>query len=298
MTTPPVSPSVPDRQTCVSAEPAARFSSPGGDGPRVPRTDPQRPRRAQARRLPVPHRLAIAAERSGRRRTALHHLVTVDVTMARHLITAAGSGVSFTAFVAASVARAAAEQPGVHAYLDWRGRLVTHSHADVVVPVEVRTSPGPFAMPCVVRDADIRGVADISAELRAGAADPRSTKSGATFERWSRLARVPGLARAWYTLLGRSARGRGLIGTIAVTPAGTPGTGGGFAVVPSALMPLQVVIGGVTERPHATGTLIDRHEAVDLAVTFDHDIVDGASAGRFVARLRELIERAEVLRGR
>jgi hypothetical protein len=38
-----------------------------------------------------------------------------------------------TAFLAASVARAAAGHPEVHAYRDWRGRLVTHQFADVSI---------------------------------------------------------------------------------------------------------------------------------------------------------------------
>jgi pyruvate/2-oxoglutarate dehydrogenase complex dihydrolipoamide acyltransferase (E2) component len=36
-------------------------------------------------------------------------------------------------------------------------------------------------------------------------------------------------------------------------------------------------------------------EFVDLTLSFDHDVVDGAPAARFAARLRELLESASVL---
>jgi hypothetical protein len=53
----------------------------------------------------------IATERAGPRIAALHSLVGLDVTTARNLPAASGRPVSFTAFVVASMARAAALHP-------------------------------------------------------------------------------------------------------------------------------------------------------------------------------------------
>jgi 2-oxoacid dehydrogenase/acyltransferase catalytic subunit len=72
--------------------------------------------------------------------------------------------------------------------------------------------------------------------------------------------------------------------------------GGGFGIAPLSLMSLQVVVGGVTERPRAVDGRIEVREVLDLTITFDHNIVDGAPAARFVAYPRRLIENAEVLR--
>ena len=52
-------------------------------------------------------------------------LVDVDVTKANRLLAAHEPPSSLTAFVVASVARAAAAHPDVHAYRNWRGQLVT-----------------------------------------------------------------------------------------------------------------------------------------------------------------------------
>jgi hypothetical protein len=84
---------------------------------------------------------------------------------------------SLTAFVAASVARAAAAPPDVHAYRDWRGQLVTHSHVDVVTMAEFATPQGPFGLPYVLRDADIRRVPELTAELHRVKRDPSTGRS-------------------------------------------------------------------------------------------------------------------------
>jgi pyruvate/2-oxoglutarate dehydrogenase complex dihydrolipoamide acyltransferase (E2) component len=96
----------------------------------------------------------------------MHGLVEVDVTEARRLLADHEAPLSTTAFVIAAVARAVAAHPEVHAYRNWRGRLVRHRHVDVQTIVEVPTAQGPFGLVHVVRNADIRGVADISIELQ------------------------------------------------------------------------------------------------------------------------------------
>jgi len=63
------------------------------------------------------------------------------------------------------------------------------------------------------------------------------------------LTRIPGAPAAMYAVLSRSVRLRQRIGTVAVTAVGMFGGGGGFAITAPALMPLQVVVGGITERP-------------------------------------------------
>ncbi|MGX1910051.1 2-oxo acid dehydrogenase subunit E2 [Streptomyces phaeochromogenes] len=273
-------------------------SSTAADGLR-PEASPSaagRPRRVDIERFPPSRRLVIAGERAGRRMAAMHSLVDLDVTTARRLIAASGRAVSFTAFVVASVARATAAHPHTHAYRNWRGRLVRHGHVDVTTLVEVTTGQGLFALPHVLRDADARDVHALTVELRTAKGDYTRTRTGRMLDRFgSTLTRVPGLVPAMYAVLARSVRLRQLTGTVAVTAVGMFGAGGGFGIAPPALMPLQVVVGGVTERPRVVDGRIEVREVLDLTVTFDHNVIDGAPAARFVAELRRLIEDAEVL---
>jgi pyruvate/2-oxoglutarate dehydrogenase complex dihydrolipoamide acyltransferase (E2) component len=277
----------------------------GGDGPeprgdaggRPPAGAAGRDRRVEVRPFPSNRRLVTAAERAGRRMAPMHGLVDLDVTHARRLLAATDPPPSFTAFVVACVARAAAAHPEVHAYRDWRGRLVLHHHTDVATLVEIVTPQGLFALPHVLRDADVRDVADLSAELRAVKETPAAGGSGRLLARFGATAtRVPGFGAALYAVLGRTVRMRRLSGTVAVTAVGMFAEGGGFGLAPPTLMSLQVIVGGVSRRPRVVDGRVDVRDVLDLTVTIDHNVVDGAPAARFGADLRRRVESADLLR--
>ena len=61
-------------------------------------------------------------------------------------------------------------------------------------------------------------------------------------------------------------------------------------------MSLQVVVGDVAPRPRVVDGEIQVRDVLDLTVTIDHNVVDGAPAPRFGPDLRQLIEQATVLR--
>jgi pyruvate/2-oxoglutarate dehydrogenase complex dihydrolipoamide acyltransferase (E2) component len=227
----------------------------------------------------------------------MHGLVDLDVTEANQLLARSEPPLSFTAFVVASVARAAAEHPEVHAYRNWLGQLVSHQHVDVTTIVEITTPQGPFPLAHVIRDADIRDVADLTAELRRVKTDPTVSGSGRWLARAAPIAaRIPGVIPAMYRMMGRSVRVRQHTGTVAVTAVGMFAGGGGFGITQPTLMSLQVVAGGVTARPRVVHRKIEVRDVLDLTVTIDHDVVDGAPAARFGAELRQLIENATVVR--
>jgi pyruvate/2-oxoglutarate dehydrogenase complex dihydrolipoamide acyltransferase (E2) component len=227
----------------------------------------------------------------------MHGLLELDVTEATGLLRQAEPPLSFTAFVVISVARAAAAHPEVHVYRDWRGRIVSHRHVDVATIVEVETEAGPFPLAHVVRDAESRDVADVTAELRRvkGADRPR-TGSGWLERASTACTRIPGAIPVLYALMGRSVRIRQRIGTVGVTAVGMFAGGGGFGITQLTLMSLQVVVGGVSPRPRAVDGDVQVRDVLDVTVTIDHNVVDGAPAARFGADLRQLIEQASVLR--
>ncbi len=74
----------------------------------------ERPRRVKVRSFPSERRLVTASLRAGKRKAPMHALVDVDVTKARKILASLDPPSSVTAFVIASVARAAAAHPEVH----------------------------------------------------------------------------------------------------------------------------------------------------------------------------------------
>ena len=252
-----------------------------------------RERRIEVRRFPASRRVVLGAMRAGRRSAPMHGLVDLDVTEPRRRCREAG--LSFTAYVVACVARAAAAHPDVHAYRDWRGRLVVHRFVDVGTLIEIETPDGVFPMAHLVRDADVRAVADISAELRAVKARPEHSRSGRMLRADRAALYVPGAVRAFFWLLSRSIRMRRMAGTVSVTAVGMFGGGGGFGIGFPSPISLGVLVGGISARPRAVGGRVEVRDVLDLTITIDHNVVDGAPAARFGAELRRAIESGDLL---
>jgi pyruvate/2-oxoglutarate dehydrogenase complex dihydrolipoamide acyltransferase (E2) component len=81
---------------------------------------------------------------------------------------------------------------------------------------------------------------------------------------------------------------------VMVTAVGMFGEGGGWAIT----MPnftLNIAVGGISRKPGVYQGEIAIRKYLDLTVSIDHDVVDGAPAARFVQTLRELLESADGL---
>jgi len=255
-----------------------------------------RSRGVDVRPFPSSRRLVTAALRAGKHAVAMHGLLDLDVTHATDLLAGHDPPLSFTAFVIAAVARAVAAHPEVHAYRNWRGQLVMHRHVDVSTIVEITTPQGLFPLVHTLRDADTRTVDDLSAELRHVKSTPFQRHARATRSLTAIVTHTPGAIRVMYAVLSRSTRVRQRSGTVTVTAIGMFADGGGFAIAPLSLMSLQVVVGGIMDRPRAIHNTIEIRRVLDLTASIDHNVVDGAPAARFGAALRHEIETAQILR--
>lgn len=251
----------------------------------------------QVRRVPWVRQLVIDAGRAARRRHAIHGIFEVDVTSARGALRRNDATQQFTAFVIHCVAAAVAADPGVQAYRNLRGREVVFEQVDVGISVEVDVDGSPFAFTHVLRDAGRRTIEDLYGEIHAVKTDPQlsPTVHKAPWVRAYLL--LPGFIRA--ALLGAvhrlPARQRALAGTVGVTAVGMFGAGSGWGVG-FQLHTLNVVVGGLARRPiFFQGVLVER-EFLQLTVSLDHDVVDGAPAARFVSRLRELLVAGDGIR--
>ena len=234
----------------------------------------------------------------GVHRHMVHALLELDVTRARLLLrereAIAGEDLSFTAFVVSSLARAIDADRRLHAYRDWRDRLVLFDEVDVVTLVESEVDA--VAIPHVIRAANRRTLREIHGEIRRVQAEPAASpqRSGA-LARLSAL--VPGfLRRLFFRALRKNPHWlKRTAGTTLVTSVGMFGVGAGWAVGIVPLHTLCLTVGGITRKPGLVDGRIEPREYLALTVSIDHDIVDGAPAARFARRLREIVESAEVL---
>ena len=229
----------------------------------------------------------------GVRRHIVHGLLQVDVTRARQFIrehkARTGETLSFTAFVVACAARAVDTHKHVQAYRDWRNRLIIFDDVDVVVMIESEVNH--VAIPHIIRAANQKSFRAIHDEIRAVQMRPAQSEQQSGW--LMRLAPyVPSFVRRLFiwTRLKNPHWFKQNSGTVVVTAFGMFGRGGGWGVGILPFHTLGIALGGIAEKPGVVDGRVEIREYLDLTVSVDHDIVDGAPAARFARALVELIE--------
>jgi pyruvate/2-oxoglutarate dehydrogenase complex dihydrolipoamide acyltransferase (E2) component len=244
--------------------------------------------------IPPMRRFALDAGYLGRRRHIVHGLIEVDVTNAREIIREhereSGEKLSFTAFIIHCLGKAIEQHPHAHAYRDWRNRLIIYEDVNITSMFEVEFGGKKTPLPHVFRAANHRSYMQIHRELRDVQTKPHATQ-GSRFMRW--FLYLPAfLRRFFYWIVMRfPQRFRDQSSPVMVTAVGMFGTGGGWAIT----MPnftLTVAVGGLAQKPGVHKGEIAIREYLDLTVSIDHDVVDGAPAARFVQGFRSLLEAA------
>jgi pyruvate/2-oxoglutarate dehydrogenase complex dihydrolipoamide acyltransferase (E2) component len=244
-------------------------------------------------------RRALAATYDVVQRThKVHGLIEVDVTDARSHLRRheeqTGERLSFTAFVIACLARAVDENKVMNACRKGPRRLAFFDDVDVATAIERESQGRKQPIVYSVRGANRKSFRAIHQEIRAAqVATVESAWTGFEFERT--LIRAPmfalrGLWAAFWWARSRYPRlQKKYGGTVGLSAVGMFGHGGGWAI-PISYHTLDVTLGGIATKPGIVDGRIAIREYLAITLSFDHDIIDGAPAARFAARLRELIE--------
>ena len=231
--------------------------------------------------------------RAARGKPLMHALTEVDVTLARQALRAhrerTGEKLSFTAFIIACVARAVEEHPLTQAYRLGRKRLILFDDVDICAQIEHQTSQGKQASPYVIHAANHKPFRTIHQEIRR----VQAVDVGGAWEiRGRRL--YPYLPRPLRSLLWRTFERRPrlknrIAGSVMVTALGMYGKGAGWGISPTSDYTLEIILGGIVDRPSITEGRLTVRQYLCMTVSVDHNVMDGAPFARFVQRLNELI---------
>jgi len=230
---------------------------------------------------------------------AIYGLLEVDVTVARKTLAEhkarTGESLSFTAFLACCLARAVEEDKAIQACPKGRRQLAVFDDVNVGLMVEHEAGGKRALMGHVVQGANHKTYREIHDEIRSVQSAPLPPARG--MPSWFRSAMLlpwP-LSRLFMALLRWNRRRDPTMfvsmgGTVAITSVGLFGGGhSGWGLTPTP-QSLGLVVGGIAWKPAVVEGRIEPREILNLTVMFDHDVVDGAPATRFVRRLVELIE--------
>jgi pyruvate/2-oxoglutarate dehydrogenase complex dihydrolipoamide acyltransferase (E2) component len=243
--------------------------------------------------------IVVDAGRLAARRHIIHGLLEVDVTTVRQQMREqklkTGESLSFTAFVVACVGRAVAENRGVHAFRDWRNRLILFEDVDVVTLVE--PGVGAVALPYIVRRANGKTFRQIHQEIRAAqAGDPKSWPRGGLVALGQHAPRL--LREVFYWgLRQRPIWQKQTAGTVILTSVGMFGQGAGWGLTFLPMHSLGLTVGGIALRPALVKGRLENRESLCLTISADHDVVDGAPLARFASDLCRRLTEGSMLEG-
>lgn len=171
---------------------------------------------------------------------------------------------TYLPFIVKAVVNALKEYPALNSSLDEdAGEIVFHDDYNIGIAVD---TPAGLTVP-VVKNADAKRLREIAGEI----------------ETFARAAREG-------TLQVEDLRG----GTFTVT---SPGPFGGLMATPIIFHPQTAILGvhRATERPVVRDGQIVIRKMMNLSITFDHRVLDGMTAARFVLDVVRLLEHPAVI---
>ena len=146
-------------------------------------------------------------------------------------------------------------------------------------------------MPHIIRAANRKTFRQIHNEIRALQSKP--ALSDPVSGRLTRLGLlVPGFVRRFFMQLWMKNPHwmKKYGGTVVVSAIGMFGRGGGWGLGIVPMHTLGLLVGGIAEKPGVIDGRIEIREYLDLTISVDHDVVDGAPTARFAKELIGLIE--------
>jgi pyruvate/2-oxoglutarate dehydrogenase complex dihydrolipoamide acyltransferase (E2) component len=227
------------------------------------------------------------------RKHMIHGLIEVDVTKPRQRIREikekTGESLSFTGFIIYCCARAVDMNKDVHAYRDWRNRLIVFDDVDVATEVERSVEERKQVIITVIRAANRKSIRAIHQEIRQAQNKKVQEVEEVRANRW--IEAIPAFVRRLvFRVLDKVPHlWNKIAGTVLVTSVGMFVRGAGWGI-PMVSHALSITVGGIVHRPCINNTQLENREYLCLTISFDHDIIDGAPATRFVQQFKELVE--------
>jgi pyruvate/2-oxoglutarate dehydrogenase complex dihydrolipoamide acyltransferase (E2) component len=232
---------------------------------------------------------ASAAVTAGK--STIHSLCEADITLPRRMMREhherTGEKLSFTAYIVYCLAQVIKEHPQLNAFR--RGnRLITLDDVTVSVLVEREFSGERVPEPLAIEAAQRLTYREVNERIRSARARADASLGGFSGMTWIR--HIPGfLLKTFVRLADRNISLAKRYGKVAVTAVGM------FSREPVWFIPhgsgtVLITVGSIEKRMVFTGERHEEREFLCLTGSFDHDIVDGAPAARFMNQFLETLK--------
>ena len=205
-----------------------------------------------------------------------------------------------------AIGNAIAANPFIHAVSGHRNRMLVFEDIDISVVVEKEVQGKLVPLPLVISKTNEKSVEEIFNEIRR--AQEQAVRNEGDFV-LSEENKMPRSVMGLYYMLPQGIRlflinrilknphrRKNTMGTAIITSVGTMGRLPGW-IIPKSMHNLCFALGSIVKKPWVVGNKIEIRDILHMTVLFDHDVVDGAPAARFAARLVDRIQKGTILYG-
>lgn len=241
-------------------------------------------------------KVLIASASVTRRRNTIHCLARADVTEPRRMIREhferTGEKLSFTAHVVTCLAQVIRQHPRMNAFI--RGnRLVILDDVTISVLIEREVDEEKIPEPVGIQQAQMKTYRQISDEMKTARNVPDHRLGGLSGSAWIRF--IPSfLLRVFVRLAERNLAMARRYGKVAVTAVGMF-TREPVWFIPHGSATVLLTVGSIEKREETHSGLTETREYLSLTGSFDHNIIDGAPAARFMNQLMETLGSVQFL---
>ena len=230
-------------------------------------------------------------------------LLEVDVTLARQaarLLRSNAQSVSFTAWMIKAIGNAIARNKYAHAVSFKRNKSIIFDEVDIAIPVEKVVGNTSVPLPLLIKATNRKSAQDIQMEIEKALKQPivherdfilnkhqfsRASLSLYYFlPQWLRLFIMKRMFKNPF-------RAKKHAGTVTVTTVNAIGRSAGWIIPTRNMHSIAISFGSITKKPWVVSGKVEVRDIMHLTVTFDHDVIDGVPARKFVQDLVNHIEK-------
>jgi pyruvate/2-oxoglutarate dehydrogenase complex dihydrolipoamide acyltransferase (E2) component len=240
-------------------------------------------------------RAVIASATVTKEKNAIHCISEVDITIPRQLIKNhfdhTGEKMSLTAYVVTCLANVIKDHPLLNSFHKGRKQIILED-ITVSVLIEKEVNDEKFPEPVGIQKAQSKSYRMIHNEIREAQGKTGQLKNLQSLT-WLRF--IPDfMLRLFIRIADRNIVMAKRYGKVCVTAVGMFNKESVW-FIPHGTATVLITVGGISEKVIKVGDEIVAREHLCLTASFDHNIVDGAPAARFMKQFTETLKSGRLL---
>jgi pyruvate/2-oxoglutarate dehydrogenase complex dihydrolipoamide acyltransferase (E2) component len=238
----------------------------------------------------------IASASVTKEKNTIHSFAEVDISNPRLLIKEhlerTGEKLSLTAYIVTCLAQVIKQHPQLNSFIKGR-RLIILDDITISVLIEREIAGEKVPEPIGIKAAQVKSFHQIHTEIREAKQQVSDKLGSSSGTAWIRL--IPNfLLKTFIRIADKNIRMAKIYGKVAVTAVGMFSKEAVW-FIPHGSATVLITVGSISKKVVEIDSHFVSREHLCLTASFDHNIVDGAPASRFMNQLVETIKSGRLL---